>query len=223
MDDERLIYSSLAPITTEDVVRAVASGVSSSVADALLRLALHSPDAKQVERLRLQYTESADAELRRVASLSLGHLARLHGASLECGRVFNRLLDLLDDPDSEVRGTAEQALGDLQVFRWHPDAYSRDQLLPMLTSGEIVDAYCGIFHVTRHDPDVPWVWDWCQRLLRHPHYALRAAALWATSDVWDRLNPVFQAEALGQVSRLLSDPNRWVRDTSRQVHSIIAC
>jgi hypothetical protein len=222
MANEQLHYHELEPIAPEEAARALRSGDPAKVADALFRLALYSQDVQRVEELCVQHAGSPDHELRRMAALSLGTVARVHGAAFDGRRTFNKLLVMLEDPIREVRGQAEDALSDLRIFRWGNDRYSRERMVPFLQSNDIFDRYCAIFHVTRHDPDTTFAWEWGQWLLGDAHYAVRAAALWAVADIWDRLDRCRQADAITQVLHLLADAHRWVRETAQRVQEIIA-
>jgi len=226
LDNEQLQYRQKDPISREDALRVLRSGDSAAVADALFRLALYCPDAKWVEELCLKYVDSPDDELRCMSALSLGTLARIHGAAFDGRRTFNRLLALVEDHtrdrSREVLGNAEDALSDLQIFRFDEDSYSRERMLPLLRSNDVWNQYCAIFHVARHDSEAAFAWVWCDRFLKETNYALRVAALWATADIWERLDRCFQIDAAAQVLRLFADSNQWVREVAHRVEKIIA-
>lgn len=215
--NEELTYRHLAPITEAEASQALASGVPSAITNALLRLALYSPNVESVEGLCLRYSESSDAEIRRAAVLALGHLARLHGIAFKYDDAFLELISRLDDQEKEVRGAAIDALSDLQIFRWKDQAYSREVLTGALESGSEAEKFFAIFHVSRYDANVEFVWSWCARLLQNPSYALRAAALWAIAEIWDRSDSRLKTQMLGQVNFMLGDHHWWVRDSAQQV------
>lgn len=125
MNEERT-YRRLDPITEVEASQALASGVPSAITNALLRLALYSPNVESIESLCLRYSESRDAEIKRVALLSLGHLARLHGIAFNYDEAFPKLISKLNDQEKEVQGAAIEALADFQVFRWKDQTYSRE-------------------------------------------------------------------------------------------------
>ena len=106
-------YEPLQPIDRSEAERAFARGDARSVADALLRLALHEPDRRWVERWCLDLASHPDADVRRAVALSFGHLARLHGV-LDTSSVLPTLRALASDP--AVAGSVEDALDDIQTF-----------------------------------------------------------------------------------------------------------
>lgn len=215
--NEELTYRHLAPITEAEASRALASDVPSAITNALLRLALYSPNVESIESLCLRYSESGDAEIRRAALLALGHLARLHGIAFKFDEAFSKLISKLDDPEKEVRGAAIDALSDLQIFRWKDQAYSHEVLAGVLESGSEPEKFFAIFHLSRYDADVEFVWSWSARLLKNPSCALRAAALWAIAEIWDRSDSRLKTQMHGQVVSMLEDHHWWVRDTAQQV------
>ena len=108
-----MVYEGLGPITIPDAEAALASGEARSIGRALLRLALHGPDWRLAEARALQHLAHPDVWVRRNAATALGHVARLSRA-LDIDSVVPALTALLSDPD--VRGYAEDALDDIEVF-----------------------------------------------------------------------------------------------------------
>lgn len=81
--------------------------------EAMVAVALGDPDRKWVEQRLLGLTFDQDPSVRAIAVLSLGHVARMHGA-IDRRAVIPRLTELLNDP--EVSGNAENALDDIEMF-----------------------------------------------------------------------------------------------------------
>ena len=94
---------------------ALDSGDVDRMVDALLGLALHDPDWKWIQDLCIRYSGHPHANVRGIAVLSFGHVARIHG-KLETDRVLPILRRALQDPDPLVRGQAHSALADVQFF-----------------------------------------------------------------------------------------------------------
>ncbi|HYW08061.1 MAG TPA: hypothetical protein VE913_13955, partial [Longimicrobium sp.] len=71
----------------------------------------------------MDHLRHPDVWVRRTAATSLGHIARVHGR-LTVDRAIPELLQLLANP--EVRGHAEDALSDIEIFL----GVRRDDYLP---------------------------------------------------------------------------------------------
>lgn len=94
---------------------ALDSGDVGRMVEALLGLALHDPDWNWIQDLCIRYSDHPHANVRGIAVLSFGHVARIH-AKLETGRVLPILRRARQDPDPFVRGQAHSALEDVQSF-----------------------------------------------------------------------------------------------------------
>jgi hypothetical protein len=106
-------FDNPAPIPREQLEKTLASGDGSTVADALIRMALWEPDWRWAEQKTLSALGDSRKEVRVAALQSIGHLARLH-RSLNLEIVIPVVTRLLDDP--ECRGTAADALEDIATF-----------------------------------------------------------------------------------------------------------
>lgn len=86
----------------------------SDAVEAVLSLALQDPDRDWLEELLISTIEtSRDAQVRAIAVVSLGHVARIH-RSVTRDRVVPVLNRLLDDP--ELGSRAANALEDIDIF-----------------------------------------------------------------------------------------------------------
>ena len=102
----------------QPITRATAAGIfdragPSEQAQALLSLAYHDPDWRWVQDRCLEKLANSSPEVRNMAALCLGHLARIH-RSLELERVLPVLTTLVDDPI--VGPSARDALDDIRLF-----------------------------------------------------------------------------------------------------------
>jgi hypothetical protein len=117
----RRIYHNVEPIARADAEAALRSGDPSKVCNALVGIAFHDPDWQWVQHWCLRLIDDPDSDVRGLAATCLGHIARIHKTldeSLARG-VLERVREC--DKDPKVRGRAEDALGDLDLFLRHVD------------------------------------------------------------------------------------------------------
>lgn len=96
--------------------RLLVEGPADELAEALVGLALNGPLAEAYEVLtRPSVTEHADPGVRGAAVLSLGHLARRY-RELPIEPTRSLISKALADSDSWVRGQAENAKSDMEVY-----------------------------------------------------------------------------------------------------------
>lgn len=115
MPPSRLLYKEPTPLTHEDVLHIVRGGSSEDIAHALVAVALLDDDFDFALSTVLRCAASEDAGVRGTAILCLGHLARIHRRLPE--DPVNNLVQLaLDDDNMYVRGQAENAAGDIEMF-----------------------------------------------------------------------------------------------------------
>ncbi len=88
-------------------------GSPAQKAEALLSLAYHDPDGHWVEELCLSLVDDLSPEVRGMAAMCFGHLARIHGR-LDLDRVLPVLRRLAVDP--LVAPRANDALDDIEVY-----------------------------------------------------------------------------------------------------------
>ena len=106
-------YQAVEPISRSEAERIFAGDNTDAMVHALLSLAYHDPDWQWVQNRCLRFLDASNFNLRRMATLCLGHIGRIHGV-IVWDVVVPRLESLLDDP--ELGGTAEDALDDIRVF-----------------------------------------------------------------------------------------------------------
>jgi hypothetical protein len=106
-------YRNVLPISHSEAEAAFTEGTSAEVCDALVRITYHDPDWRWVQRRCIQFSKHSDASVRGLAANCLGDLARIHH-KLDLEEVIPVLNQLLIDP--EVRGRAEDALADIEMF-----------------------------------------------------------------------------------------------------------
>jgi hypothetical protein len=108
-------YTEEAWVSPTGVLRLIDAGEPISAAKALIGLALHSPALAPALEVALIAARSSDPLLRGNALLSFGHLARrFDGIPRE--PVYELVVQGLADPDSHVRGQADAAADDLDLF-----------------------------------------------------------------------------------------------------------
>jgi hypothetical protein len=90
-------------------------GEAKRITNALISLALYNPDWKWVQDTCIKFSNHNNDNVRGIAILCFGHLARLHG-KLETDRVLLIVKKALQDSSSFVRGHADSALDDIEFF-----------------------------------------------------------------------------------------------------------
>ncbi|MCM3630408.1 hypothetical protein M3194_24040 [Paenibacillus glycanilyticus] len=91
------------------------SGESKKVVNALLSHSFHEDDWKQVQDICIHHSSDQNSNVRGIAILCFGHLARIHG-ELELEHVLPIVKKALNDPSEFVRSHATSALDDIKFF-----------------------------------------------------------------------------------------------------------
>lgn len=108
-------YEDIDQYDRELVIAELQSGASERITKALLSIALYDPDWKWVQDVCINFSHDGDENVRGIAILCFGHLARLHRL-LDAGRVLPIVKNALQDSSSFVRGHANSALDDIDFF-----------------------------------------------------------------------------------------------------------
>lgn len=108
-------YREPRPRPQEELERALRSDDVEAVCHALVEAAYHHPDGPWVQAECTRLSRHPDPGPRRLSALCLGHLARIHGA-LDAEMAEELLTRLARGPEADVRGTVEDARGDVGVF-----------------------------------------------------------------------------------------------------------
>ena len=103
------------PYSREMLERELASEDQSRICRALIAAALHEADRLYVESMIVTFLKHADPYVRGIAALAAGHVTRIHGA-LTVDPIVPLIEGLLNDPEPQTRGTAEDALDDIRRF-----------------------------------------------------------------------------------------------------------
>ncbi|TDD37983.1 hypothetical protein E1287_06675 [Actinomadura sp. KC06] len=106
-------YESVPPVRRDELRRALAEKDNEAIHTALVGLALHDEDGTWVQDQCLALKDHPSWDVRAIALLCLGHVARIHGA-IDRDRVLPVLRSALHDP--RTAGYAEQAIGDIEDF-----------------------------------------------------------------------------------------------------------
>jgi len=83
--------------------------------DGLLSLALYADDWKFAQDICTKYSRHKDENVRGIAILCFGHIARLH-RKLDLDMVLPIIKEATNDQSPFVRGHAESALDDIEIF-----------------------------------------------------------------------------------------------------------
>lgn len=101
------------PTWRADMMADVASGDVSRATEALLSLVNHESDRSWIESVLLRVVDSNfDLQVRQLAVICLGHVARIHRAISDSA--VSRLREMQDDPSLSSR--ARNALEDVEIF-----------------------------------------------------------------------------------------------------------
>ncbi|TMR07242.1 hypothetical protein ETD83_01190 [Actinomadura soli] len=106
-------YESVPPVSRDDLRLALAEKDNEAIHRALVGLALHDADGAWVQDQCLALKDHPSWDVRAIALLCLGHVARIHG-TIDLDRVLPVLRSALNDP--RTAGYAEQAIDDIEVF-----------------------------------------------------------------------------------------------------------
>jgi HEAT repeat protein len=110
-----LTYEEPSPISKAEVQRILSLGASEEIEKTLVAVAFHEKDFEFALQSVLACAASADAGIRGTAILCLGHLARIHGR-LPDDSAIDIVRAGLSDPSEYVRGQAENAADDIELF-----------------------------------------------------------------------------------------------------------
>ena len=106
-------YQEIFPMDRRELEKLIESGNDTAIADALLSAAYHDPDWRWVQGLCLHFAEHSDSNVRRIAALCLGYVARIH-RSLDLELVLPKLMALKQDP--AVACSVGDALDDIRRY-----------------------------------------------------------------------------------------------------------
>jgi len=96
-----------------ELERMLNSGNAEAMVDGLLSAAWYEPDWRWVQGWCLRLLENPNSNVRRMAALGLGDIARIH-RHLDLELVLPALRTRLSD--SEISGSVEDALADIRQF-----------------------------------------------------------------------------------------------------------
>lgn len=96
------------------------SGDTRRIVEALLSFAFNDEDWQFVQNLLIRYSNHQEQNIRYMAMLCFGHLCRIH-RTIDKDRVLPILQAGLKDEEKYVRGAAEDALSDIEMFYGRPD------------------------------------------------------------------------------------------------------
>ncbi len=101
------------PIERKSAEMAFCSGDSKRICDALIRVTYYDNDYEWVLNKCIDFTQSESFDVRRLAIICFGHLARIYG-TLDKKKVIALLEVLKKDP--RLEGVVEDALDDIDMF-----------------------------------------------------------------------------------------------------------
>jgi hypothetical protein len=108
-------YKEVQVYDKESALEELKSSEVKKITNALLRLTFHESDGKWVQDICIQYSNHSHYNVRGIAILCFGHLARIHG-ELETEIVLPIVNKALHDSNGFVSGHANSALDDIQFF-----------------------------------------------------------------------------------------------------------
>jgi len=99
----------------QEIINRINSENPDTIVNGLLSLALNADDGEFVQELMVPYTRHKNENIRGIAILCFGHIARIHGA-VNKQLILPLIHDALEDESSLVRGHADSALDDINMF-----------------------------------------------------------------------------------------------------------
>lgn len=106
-------YQTMPPIDKDDAIQIFAKGVPEEIQETLVRVALHESDWQWAQAQCLAFLEQPNFEIRRVAIICFGHLARIH-RTLDLDVVLPSLQQMREYPS--LIGTVDDAMSDIEMF-----------------------------------------------------------------------------------------------------------
>ena len=85
------------------------------VVNGLLSLAFYSSCRQQVENICIYFSENSNANIKGIAILCFGHLARIHG-QLDLKKIMPIVKSNLDNQNVFIAGHAHSAKDDIETF-----------------------------------------------------------------------------------------------------------
>lgn len=106
-------YREPAPIARSEAMAALSSRDLNQVRETLVRIAFHDLDFEWTQTQCLEFCTHPDPEVRGVAVICLGHIARIH-KRIDMEKVGPALEQVASD--SHLAGIMQDALDDIQKF-----------------------------------------------------------------------------------------------------------
>ena len=173
--NQNLIYKAVPELDRDTALKELDSGFAERAVEALLALAFYDPDGRWVQNICRKYSGSSNEDVRRIAILCFGHLARIH-RTLETELVVPIVIEAMEDPSAYLSGTARDALGDILMF-CIPDNYQRTAAVANLGSERIDRILLGLFEIAKNDSDSQFAQERCLEYSHHPNPVIRGVAL----------------------------------------------
>ena len=111
----KLKYSEPLPFTRQEALDILAGKNITKICDVLIGITFHDPDRKWIESILIQNSNHENEEIRALVATCIGHIARIH-KDLTINKIRPILQILLTDKGKNVRGSAEDAIEDINIF-----------------------------------------------------------------------------------------------------------
>lgn len=99
----------------QEIINLINSDNPDTIVNGLLSLALNADDGEFVQDLMVRYSQHKNENIRGIAFLCFGHMARIH-RSVNMELIIPLINDALNDESIFVRGHAHSALDDIKMF-----------------------------------------------------------------------------------------------------------
>ncbi|MGX4587643.1 hypothetical protein [Paenibacillus chitinolyticus] len=99
----------------QEAINLINSNDPGTIVNGLLSLALYADDGVFVQDLMVRYSQHRNENIRGIAILCFGHIARLHG-TVNKELIIPLIHNALKDESTFVRGHAYSALDDIELF-----------------------------------------------------------------------------------------------------------
>ena len=208
-----LTYEEIPRLTKDTAVSDLRSGEHPRVVRALLSLALFSQEQTWVKDICVEYARSPNENIRGIAILCLGHLARIHG-TLDVDSVIPVFTNLLNDQSSFVSDYADIALSDVLTY-CIPASYSRTSALRDLESGNLARMLLALSSVSREEEDWRFAQEKCIEYFAYPDMVIQGTSMMALATIASIHRRLDFDRVVALLESAAQDSNAFVSRTAR--------
>ncbi|KAF0249289.1 MAG: hypothetical protein FD167_1311 [bacterium] len=177
-------YKEIIPLSCEEAQKKIHSGNIEEICDALVSIAFFEPDWHWAQSIFRKFVNHKDENVRGLAILCFGHLARIH-QQLNTEIVVPIIIQALTDSSTFVKEHADSALDDVLMF-CTSNEYNQQLSISDINSGCIDRILLGIKAIVRNDDNLLFAQEQCIRLSNDSNQIVRGIALISFADIANR-------------------------------------